>query len=121
MALRPPVSNGGSSVDSFSTAEVMTNKVWTDGKAVYRKVVALGNLPSASTKSVAHGIVGATNYIAISGYAFNGSNTWNNLPMALPTTTDAVGLQVNGANIAVYTGANFWSAWTGIAVVEYTK
>lgn len=36
--------------DIYSTAEIKTNKVWTDGKPIYRKVLT-GSTPSSSVSS----------------------------------------------------------------------
>lgn len=37
----------GSDVDVYSTDETLTNKVWIDGKPIYRKVFEFANIPTA--------------------------------------------------------------------------
>lgn len=42
--------------DIYSTTETKTNKVWIDGKPIYRKVVEFGGFPNNGSKDVATGI-----------------------------------------------------------------
>lgn len=120
MALRLPSTGGTSSPDTFSTGEVLTNKVWTNGKAVYRKVVDLGALPNATTKSVPHGITGATAFVSVKGGATGGGAS-TALPHSSPAGINfGIGMSVSGANVDVVTGTDR-TTWTGFAVLEYTK
>ena len=52
-----------SNADMFSTSETLTNKIWTDGKKVYRKIIEFGALPNATSKLVAHGITGLDKFL----------------------------------------------------------
>ena len=54
-------------VDVYSSNEVITNKVWINGKVIYRKVI-VGNIPAntTSTNYSNHGIVGVTQFTSIS-------------------------------------------------------
>ncbi|MBI3885512.1 MAG: hypothetical protein HY302_07260 [Opitutae bacterium] len=114
-----------SGYDVFSTTEVLTNKVWIDGKLIYRKVVPLGNFPNATTKSVPHGIVNAT-FTSVSGIGW-GSNAYGaysfNLPFVYFSPYE-ISMQiggVGGANIEIRTTSNFAITYVGYAILEYTK
>lgn len=43
--------------DIYSEDETLTNKIWINGKKVYRRVLDFGSLPPGTTKGVATGIV----------------------------------------------------------------
>ena len=118
-------SSGGTSsnVDNYSTSEVMTNKTWIDGKTIYRKVIALSTMPNNTTKTVAHGISGASLFVKVDGfmyltatpttvYAFNQPNA-TVLANSLTTWVDATNFNIN-------TASN-WSTFTGYAILEYVK
>lgn len=40
----------------YSTSEVKTNKVWIDGKPIYRKTIYVSSLPNATRKTYSHNI-----------------------------------------------------------------
>lgn len=108
--------------DIYSTSEVKTNKVWIDGKPIYRKVVDFGALPNAVTKSVASGI---SNIDTITDYygIFHGTNANLRLPYApnLTNNSDSVGMYIGG-NLAInITTRQDMSMYSGYAVIEYTK
>lgn len=117
------ISNGNfaeSGSDSYSTTETLTNKKWIDGKPIYRKVINLGSLPNTTTKSVAHGITGATYFLPVVGVAAGGTS-YINLPYSSPAGLQySISINVNGSNVDIVTGVDR-SAWTGYAVLEYTK
>ena len=109
----------GGGADAYSTTETLTNKTWL-GNAVYRKVVDLGALPNTTSKSVAHGITGATSWRAIYGLANGGSSIGFPLPYADATPANCVSLYTDGTNIHVAAGSDR-SGYTGYAILEYTK
>ena len=43
-------------ITSYSTSEVETEAKWTDGRTIYKKTIALGTLPNATSKTYALGI-----------------------------------------------------------------
>lgn len=112
---------GGGGTDTFSTSETATGMVWIDGKTIYRKVVALGALPNATQKTVAHGITGMTGLTRLYGVCYEGTDR---LPLPY---TDPTGPSINGISlfctateVGVVTGVNR-TTWTGTIIVEYTK
>lgn len=50
------IESGGEVIDMYSTEETKTNKVWIDGKPIYRKVIASTQGLNAGSNAVAHNI-----------------------------------------------------------------
>lgn len=115
MALRPPATGGASSPDTFSTNEVLTNKVWVDGKPIYRKVVNCGALPNNATKAVPHGLSGV-NVIWVGGSALGVS-----LPFAASTAAETIMVWVDSTNINLRTGMDRTAYNPAYVTFEYTK
>lgn len=110
-------------IGSYSTSEVATPFKWVDGKTIYRKTVSCGALPNATTKTVAHGVSGATAFISITGWTTNGSNYFP-LPYAPSGTGNpAAGIivAVVGANVYLETGMDRTSYTTTYVTIHYTK
>ena len=106
----------------YSTEEVKTNKVWIDGKPIYRKVVNFGTLPDNAHKTVPHGISNVENFISITGWAKDPSTDINfNLPFVSPNSDYCVSLIVSGNNIDVQTGRNRTNYTICYTILEYTK
>ena len=107
--------------DVYSTNEVKTNKVWIDGKPIYRKVIDLGTLPNANQKSVAHNISDLDVVVSLSGMT-TGSNKFV-IPEARAGTEYSdyqIGLWCNSTNVIVETGRDRTST-SAFAIIEYTK
>lgn len=108
--------------DIYETTEVLTGKVWIDGKAIYRKVVDLGTLPNATTDTTAHGITGISNFISLTGFAYDSTGPLRFcLPHSTTTLNQTIGLYANDTNITVITGIDRTSFTTAYAIIEYTK
>ena len=86
-----------------------------DGKAVYTKLVDLGNLPNATRKQVAHG-ASATKIIRCSGQMSNGIS----LPFHYDNTTNWIEIYAGGSDIVVLAG-NDQSSHTATAQIWYLK
>lgn len=114
MALRPPSS--GTFVDTYSTAEVATSKVWTNGKTIYRKVVVLGALPNNTVKNVAHGLAAGVVFTHVEGLAAGMP-----LPFAHKVASYSIAVYVDAMNVGVDTGMDRTGITDGIVVLEYTK
>lgn len=112
---------GATSYDLYSASETLTNKVWIDGKPIYRKVVDLGTLPnSATTKVVAHGITGISTVTSITGI-MQTTGFQMPLPYLHPTNiTASVGIYMDPTSISAVCGADR-SAYIARVYVEYTK
>lgn len=119
---------------AYSTTEMKTGQQWIDGKEIYRKVIDTGALPNATTKNVAHGIVGMTKILGIRGMASDGT-TQHTLPRAegalqavdeggvatYTITADCVELAVTATNIVLKTVTNLSAFTASHVVVEYVK
>lgn len=87
-----------------------------DGKAVYTKLVDLGNLPNATRKQVAHGAENVTQVLRCCGQMSNGVS----IPFHYDNTTNWIELYAGGTDIVVLAG-NDQSARTAMAQIWYLK
>lgn len=92
---------------TYSTSEQNTGWKWIDGKDIYLKVINFGGLPSASSKSVPHGITNCYRFIKIDGYAFSSnSNVCLPIPYVAAPSYGAIGVlagPANGGDVAIRT------------------
>lgn len=86
-----------------------------NGKAVYTKLVDLGNLPNATRKEVAHG-ASAVQVVRCCGQMSNGIS----LPFHYDNTTNWIEIYAGGTSIVVLTG-NDQSTRTATAQIWYVK
>ena len=108
------------SKDTYSTSETLTNKVWIDGKPIYRKVVNIGALPNNTLKNVDHGITNIDTITDYYGMVASTSKTALKIPYVATESLDYIAMYVSVTNVAVKTKQDM-SAYGGYAVVEYTK
>jgi len=105
--------------DIYSTTETKTNKVWIDGRTIYRKVIT-GNLSQAQWN---HGITFDT-IVSIEGVFINtnSGNTFN-IPSTRPDFPDyQVGVFVNNTFITLERATGAQRADMSFYVVlEYVK
>ena len=105
----------------YSTTETVVG-TWM-GKPLYRKVIDIGNLPNANSKSVNHGI---SNLGIVTKYYGTAESSDSSIPIpyTYPSATGAnygIGLDpVTSTTITVVTGVDR-SGYTGHVVLEYTK
>lgn len=117
-------------VDTYSTSEVKTNKVWVDGKPIYRKVITGTTTTKDTAFNVAHGV---SNYgiMMIDNKSFvksvSGSNIFI-LPINCPPNTSSeynkrpVRAYVSTNNISIYIGGyNGYTSFDYAIILEYTK
>lgn len=111
-----------SSKEQYSTNERLTDKTWIDGKPIYRKVISLGSLPNATTKTVNHGISNLDAIINWYGYAERPSDGGHfPLPYVFGGLAENnIGVFASPSVITVTTGTDR-SAMNGIIILEYTK
>ena len=111
--------------DTYSTTETLTNKVWIDGKPIYRKVYTFTTSePSLSA------ITNAETITDVRGYLMTTSGTpYNCLPLVWHNTsgTEYAHCYIHGADgalvpeVFVNTGISLSSTKQSFLVVEYTK
>lgn len=110
--------------DIYLEEERKTNKVWIDGKTIYRKVIKFGALPNATKKEVQHNISNISNFTEIKGIAIRNDETkftqslplvYKNAEMFYNTT-----LAVDNTIIEIQTAGDR-SMFNGYVILEYTK
>lgn len=110
----------------YSTSEVNTGIKWIDGKTIYKKTVASGNLPSAGGQLlIPHGITNIDKVIKIEG-TYSDSNVNQvtfpvNSPSATSSNSPAIRTIVFGSNIQIITGDADRSSFSGYVTLYYTK
>lgn len=103
---------------TYSETEHIVGK-WIDGSTIYEKTVDIGNLPNATSKSVAHGITNLDKVISIEGFARGGNNRVP-LPYVATVSTNNVAVSANNTNIAITAGGDS-SSYSGYVTLRYTK
>lgn len=107
--------------DEYSTYEIKTNKVWIDGKPIYRKVINFGILPNNNIKKVSHGILNIDTFVSINGITFTSEKTATALPYAHSDSTNEVSLFIEDTNVAIRTFGNKTNYIKTYVTLEYTK
>lgn len=102
---------GGSYIDTYSTSEVKTNKVWIDGKPIYRKVFTGLSYGSSSqtwdtTGITISDVAQITNFVGIRA--------------PLQGLVYPMSIRMSGTSVDVYFNDTLTPRATG-AIVEYTK
>ena len=91
------------------------------GKAVFVKLIDLGTLPNATSKSVAHGIESTATIIGFEGFAKSTSNSiLQQFPIVNTSGVVAAKLQITKENAVVYAFSDL-SGYTGYVKIKYTK
>lgn len=112
--------------DIYSTSEVKTNKIWFDGKPIYRKVynVALGVANTPITTSLGDISSTLNQIIYMSGIATNVFNGNNGNVFILPSyrLTASVGIELFATNstFTIQTESDR-TGYSAYVIVEYTK
>ena len=96
---------------------------WLNGESIYRKVINLGNLPNATTKTITHNISNLGQFTNISGLAIR-SNDNDTLPIPYVTfnanNSGGITIYVDNTNVTVRTTTDR-SSYEGYVILEYTK
>ena len=100
----------------YSTSETLTNKVWIDGKSIYRKVYDFGSLPNSGTKNVAIGD-DTIRFISLQGIAVSGRVA---IPIPGDGSTSTITVYTSTTSVTIKTSTDM-SAYTGYVIAEYTK
>ena len=106
--------------DTYLQVEDISNDLWVDNKAIFRKTIATGILAAGATNSIAHGIVTLDRLIDIRVMVTNGTNQ-RTLPYANPTASSSAAVDVDITNVVITTGATFGANYQGFIIMEYTK
>lgn len=110
--------------DVYSTSEVKTNKIWVDGKPIYRKVIELSNVARGYNRH-SHNISNLDKVIDISGYWKDSTeNNYNSISRVVCDNITTYGTGILNVDATYY----FTLVGTGIGttnkvyiIFEYTK
>lgn len=107
--------------DTYSTTETKTNKVWINGKPIYRKVIDFGALPNATEKTVNTSISNGEDLVRYSCLGVTSGGTYLQIPYAsLNSLSDQIHCNVKLSQITITTGIDR-STSTAKVIMEYTK
>lgn len=108
--------------DVYSTSEVQTNKVWIDGKPIYRKVIDCGNLPNNEAKNVAHSISNLGYVIRLYLTVTTGTSFYNSNMAGTSNMYSGGTVLVRATSDNIQIGTNYnYSGHSAYAIIEYTK
>lgn len=109
-------------VDLYSTSEVKTNKVWTDGRPIYRKTYDVGALPNTNTKAIDLDITNLDFVIDIYGTCKrNSDSAFLPLPYLYPSNlNEQIAIYLRLGQMIINAGQDR-SAFSGYVTLEYTK
>lgn len=113
-------------LQTYSTSEVNTGKVWINGKPIYRKVVEFGSFPNNTSKTVATGIKNLARIISLEYTWYDSADGayFTNARIDNATVMCKIQFKVNDNSLNVEgLGGTYWSSRTsqGIVILEYTK
>lgn len=109
--------------DIYSTTETKTNKVWIDGKPIYRKVIDFGNLPNNGAKIIKHGIEGIDEFVVINAIGKSAPGQFYSIPHVgnpLIFSNATVTIRISATELTMVTTLDM-SSHTAKVTLEYTK
>lgn len=108
-------------VDLYSTSEVKTDKVWIDGKPIYRKVIITGVLPNRTGKDIATGLTDI-NVINMYGYAVRPTDNLHiTLPYSAANYNVAVNYHETNNSLSIVAQSDMTAYTESYVIMEYTK
>lgn len=109
----------GTLTDVYSTSEVKTNKIWINGKPIYRKIIYIPNLPNNANTSYDTGITETLEYVFFDlGHSYY---SWTNgIDYNFRSNITALNYQKSTNKISITSNTNLSSFWAYICL-EYTK
>lgn len=105
----------------YSTTETVVGK-WIDNNSIYRKVINIGNLPNATTKSVSTGITNLNYVTHLYGIAMasGGFIALNDTYPGDATYDTRISYNKTNGTVDITTAFDR-SNYSGYVIVEYTK
>jgi len=114
------VPDGYEEVDDYSTDEVVTGKLWINGKPIYRKVIYISALPNAAQQGYNTGISNVDFVLYCMGYTSSGMGMNTVRPLTTSGADFGCWYDISSNQIKIETGQNR-SNLSGYVIVEYTK
>ena len=119
-AINEARTTGSGSPDVYSTNETLTNKVWTDGKPIYRKV-----LTGTTSNGYATNIFAKSNFeTLINCYGWIGDNNVGIMQLGNYLNANYSGgfyIDTTANYLQIYTSASTLYSKPYTAIIEYTK
>ena len=112
------INNNSGGTEVYSTTETLTNKVWIDGKPIYRKVI-IHTCDGSSSLDISHNISNLGEVIRCNYLNYASSNGNTDLPHNTLFT-----LSINRITSSKITGSiasAYDSSWELKIILEYTK
>lgn len=106
--------------EAYSTNELQTSNLWTDGKPIYRKVINFGGLPNATSKSVAHSISNLKRVVKMYGYAYSSQSGFD-IPIPYTSNGYLISLRCDDTYVVVTPMTDQTSFDECYITLEYTK
>ena len=98
----------------YSTSEVKTNKIWINGKPIYRKTVS-----GSIANPISHNLTNV-NFVNAYGYVVSSSGAFLVLPsLRIINSTFSIGFYVNSESVIFEKGNS--ASGTAYITLEYTK
>lgn len=105
--------------DIYSTTETKTNKVWINGKPIYRKVIYDTTSRSAGNYNIEHGIQNYDEIVSYKTLCYQSSSVIHDgSSTSALSGSERVTSYFNGNNISIRTS---WAIVKTIIIIEYTK
>lgn len=112
-------------LQTYSTNEVNTGKVWINDKPIYRKIVEFGSFPNNTSKDVATEITNLAKIISLEYTWYDSTDGYyfTNIRFDSNSVFCKVAFKVSNNSLFVQGLGTNWSSRTsqGIAILEYTK
>lgn len=99
-----------------STNEVKTNKVWIDGKPIYRKVIRFTN--SNTDWGSIDVITDLDEIVILSGYVYDSGNNKTVIPSY---GNDSVSIYITQGGSIRKKATSYYQNKSGVLLIEYTK
>ena len=113
-------------IDTYSTNEIKTNKVWIDNKPIYRKVFKQKNFTSIST-----GILNADTIVEARCFVRNNHDTNNKQWRSIPSVINPISayaewvagfyFNIKSGNVTFQVGSEINKLDCLVFIIEYTK
>ena len=108
----------------YSSNETDTGKIWTDGRAIYRKVISATNKRIAAGETISHNISNLDEVVSMTGVLYDGTNNRNYPTVYMNgSTLEVLQCGVNATNI-FFSGNLDWNASATrkhTFIIEYVK
>lgn len=105
---------------TYSTSEQATREKWIDGKIIYKKTINFGNLPNATSKTVAHQISDVSRFIKIEQSITNTGGTGALSLASGQASNNDFNFYVTNTSIGITTSGNR-STCNAYITLYYTK